>query len=94
MLSSKKYDRYGQELRPGDICARSRNDRVDLIMYKGEVFGSKTGKGEFGRFITPDGPSTLKYTSVVFAFDPLSKRRANAEKVKEVIRQYYEGPKR
>lgn len=90
MLSHKKYDRYGNHIRPGDICTRSKEDRVEYVIYKGEVFGSKTGKGEFGRFLTVDGQTSLKYTSVVFAFDPLSKRRPTAKEVTRLIKKFYE----
>lgn len=85
-----KLDKYGQELRPGDVCARSINDKVELVVYRGEVWGAKGSKGDFGRFISSDGSRTLKYTSVVFVFDPLSERRARTSEIVSLTRKYYE----
>lgn len=88
MLNLKRYDKYGQEMRPGDVCARSNRDKVELVLYKGDAYG-KTG--DYGRFITPQGVVSLKFTSVALAFDPMGKRRTQADEVKALVRQYYEG---
>ena len=87
---NKKKDSYDQDLTPGDVCARNINDKVELVVYKGVSWGGSKSKGEFGRFITPGGVRSIKYTSVVFAFDPLSKRRAKTDEITRIIRQFYE----
>ena len=86
-----KKDRYGQVLQPGDVCARTVNNKVELVVYKGDSWGGNNSKGEFGRFITPDGTRTIKYTSVVFVFDPMGERHAKAEQVTKLVREFYEG---
>lgn len=86
-----KKDAYGQVLHPGDVCARSVKDKVELIVYKGESWGGSESKGEFGRFITPQGQRSIKYTSVVLAFDPMSDRRSKAKQVTGLVREFYEG---
>lgn len=92
-MSSKwhKKDAHGQVIHPGDVCARSVKDKVELIVYKGESWGGSTSKGEFGRFITPNGTRSIKYTSVVLAFDPMGERRTKATQVKRLVREFYEG---
>jgi len=85
-----KKDSLGQTIYPGDICARSLKDKVELVVYRGESWGGSKSKGEFGRFVTPGGPRTLKYSSVVFVFDPLSKRRARTSEVIRITKQFYE----
>lgn len=85
-----KKDAYGQVLTPGDVCARSINDKVELVVYREESWGGSKSKGEFGRFVTPNGTRTIKYTSVVFVFDPLSERRAKTDSVVAITRKYYE----
>lgn len=85
-----KKDAYGQVLKPGDVCARSINDKVELVIYREETWGGNKSKGEFGRFVTPNGTRSLKYTSVVFVFDPMSERRAKTSDVIRITKQYYE----
>lgn len=87
MLSFKRYDKYGQEIFPGDVCARSKRDKIELIVYKGDAYG-RTNK--YGRFISPEGQITVKFTSVAFAFDPMGSRRSKANQVNELVQQYYE----
>ena len=86
-----KVDRYGQQLTPGDVCARSINDKVELVIYKGVSWGGPKSKGEFGQFITKNGKTSIKLTNVAFVFDPMSYRRAKSEDITNIIRQYYEG---
>lgn len=86
----EKKDAYGQVINPGDVCARSINDKVELVVYREDSWGGSKSKGEFGRFITPNGTRTIKYTSVVFVFDPLSERRAKTDSVIAITRKYYE----
>lgn len=92
MLSSRwnKKDAYGQTLKPGDICARSVGGKPELIIYKGDSWGGNKSRGEFGRFITPDGPRSVKYTNVLFAFDPIGTRHTRAEQVTKIVREFYE----
>lgn len=87
-LNFKRYDKYGQQLRPGDICARSSRDKVELVIYKGDAHG-KTAK--YGRFISPQGVVSLKFTSVAFAFDPMGNRRAKSEQLSSLLKIFYEG---
>lgn len=90
----KKRDKYGQELRPGDVCIRSIDDKPQFVVYKKEVFGGKGSKGEFGRFITEDGLRTIKFTSVVFAYDPMGERVVKHKKIDGLVRSFYEGQNR
>lgn len=85
-----KLDSLGQVLNPGDVCARSTKDKVELVIYKGSSWGGNKSKGEFGRFITPDGIRSIKYTSVVFVFDPLSERRTRTDIITGLTRKFYE----
>lgn len=85
-----KKDLLGQALHPGDVCARSLNDKVELVVYRGGSWGGANSKGEFGRFVTLNGQRTLKYTSVVFVFDPMSERRAKANEVLSITKKFYE----
>lgn len=85
-----KSDVYDEKIFPGDICVYNNQ----FIIYKGEAWGAKNSKGQFGRFITSDGVRSLKYTSVVFAFDPMGERRSTADVVRLLTRQFYEGEKK
>lgn len=91
MLSFKRKDVYGQEIRPGDVCARADGHRVELIVYKGDAHGYT---GNYGRFITNKGVVSIKYTSVAFAFDPMANRRAKSEQLSNLLKAFYEGEKR
>ena len=86
----EKKDAYGQVINPGDVCARSINDKVELVVYREETWGGNKSKGEFGRFVTPRGTRSLKYTSVVFVFDPMGKRRARTDSITSITRKFYE----
>lgn len=88
-LDFKKRDKYGQELNPGDIVAISRKDKVELLIYKEEVYGGKKNGGLRGRFQDLEGTTTVKYSNVVFVFDPMGKRKAGTPAVKELIRRHY-----
>lgn len=90
MLSFKKYDAYGQELIPGDVCVRSVNDKVELIVYKGASKGGNQSKGTFGRFLTSKGTRSIKFSSVVSVFDPMGTRRSKPPEIDVLVRQYYE----
>ena len=90
MLDFRKYDRLGAEIEPGDICAYSRNKVIEPVIYIGGTKGN-AGTGKFGRFYTSEGKVSLKYSSVIFMFDPLSKRRNNSEAVNLLVRKFYEG---
>ena len=47
MLNFDKYDRYGEVIRPGDVCARAGRGGAELVVYKGHSWGAKGSKGEF-----------------------------------------------
>lgn len=85
-----RTDAYGQVIYPGDVCARSVRDKVELVIYREETWGGNKSKGEFGRFVTPRGARSLKYTSVVFVFDPMGKRRARTDSIVRITRKFYE----
>ena len=91
MLSFDRYDKYGQVLHPGDVCARAAKGGVELVVYKKHSWGTKRSKSEFGRFITPNGERSVKYSSVAFVFNPMGDRRARAEQLTKLVREFYEG---
>ena len=86
-----KKDKYGEKIFPGDVCAARIDNRLQLIVYKGESWGGENSKGEFGQFVTTSGVRSIKYTSVIFVFDPVSSRRSKATETTAAIRKYYEG---
>lgn len=93
-----KRDSSGQVIHPGDVCVRIvRDDRnfnkgsLEYCVYKGEAWGGSGSKGEYGRFITSGGNRSIKYTSILFAFDPMGKRRASTEEIRELTKKFYEG---
>lgn len=87
-----KVDRLGEVIRPGDICVSVNNGYPELCVYQGEAWGAKgVSKGEYGRFITKDRIRSVKYTSVVFAFDPRGDKRNSSPQVRDLVREFYEG---
>ncbi len=97
MPNFKKLDTQSQELNPGDVCVRMVKDNrnfnkgsLEFVVYRGESWGGSKSKGQFGRFATPNGTRSLKYTSVLFVFDPMGKRRAKSAQVNEVTKIFYE----
>lgn len=88
MLDLKRYDKYGQEILPGDICVRSKRDKIEIVIYKGDTRGKTPN---YGRFLSPEGNTTIKFSGVVFAFDPMGKRRNQSKEVKQLIKKYYTG---
>lgn len=90
-LRLKKTDRFGHVLRPGDICVRAVDDQPQYIIYKGEAYGAKgISKGEYGRFLTGNHKTTVKYSSVAFVLDPMGKRKASSVEIKTLIKRFYE----
>lgn len=87
MKNFRKEDRYGVQIRHGDVCVYDN----ELVVYKRESWGGEGSKGEYGRFITSKGMRSLKYSSVVFAFDPMGERRHNSAELNKLVREYYEG---
>lgn len=85
-LLDKKKDKLGQELHPGDICVYNGK----FVVYKRPSWGGDGSKGLFGQFITDKGASSVKYSSVLFVFDPLGKRRNDSPEVKTLTRRFYE----
>lgn len=88
-----KKDMYGQVITPGDVCAYSHKGKVELVVYSKESWGGPGRKGEFGQFQTPRGLSSIKYTSVVLAYDPMSSKRNKSKEVTKLIKKFYEGNK-
>lgn len=83
-----KKDKYGQVIKPGDMCMVAGKDGIKFCLYKHEV--KRSTKGEYGRFITKSGVVTLKFTGVVFVFDPITDRRGRTEETTELTRRFYE----
>ena len=84
-----KTDGAGNIIKPGDVCVRYRSGKLEYIVFKRGVWGGRLSRGEFGRFITDDGFSSIKYRNVLFAFDPMSLRRAEVG-IKKLTRMFYE----
>jgi len=93
MLNFKKYDKYNQEVKPGDVCVRlvkTKHERaIEICVYKGDTRGNNA-TGKYGRFITPTGTRSIKYSSVIFVFDPMGTRKSDAEEVRILTKQFYE----
>jgi len=87
-----RYDSHGQEIRPGDVCIRATrsNNKLEYIVYKGTSWGGGKSKGEFGRFITNNGMVSIKFTSVLFSFDPMGERKPTESYINKLVRQFYE----
>lgn len=90
MIDFRKYDRLGAEIEPGDICAYSRNKVIELVIYIGGTKGSAS-TGKFGQFYTSKGKASLRYSSVIFMFDPNGSRRNSSKTVNLLVRKFYEG---
>lgn len=97
MPNFSKVDSQGQELNPGDVCVRMVKDgkfnksKLEFCVYKKASWGGKNSEGKFGRFETPNGPRSIKYSSVLFVFDPINKRFSQSREAKECTRKFYEG---
>jgi len=87
MPVARQLDKAGNELYYGDVCVRALHGVIEYVVYKKEVYGATGSKGEYGRFVTKDGETSIKFRNILLAFDPLSSRRPKAG---EVIRKYYE----
>lgn len=87
MTILNKIDGAGNVIKPGDVCIRHMKGKLEYIIYKKEVWGGQGSKGEFGRFVTNSGETSIKLSNVLFAFDPMGKRRPE---VREIIRKFYE----
>lgn len=91
-LTDKPLDKFGQQINPGDVCVwHHRREGIKFLIYKGIVYGGKGSKGEYGSFISGGDRVTVKYSSTVFVFSPLTKRRSMAREVQSPVRSYYEG---
>lgn len=90
MIDFRKYDRLGAEIEPGDICAYSRNKLIEPVIYIGGTKGNAS-TGKFGQFYTSKGKASLRYSSVIFMFDPNGSRRNNSKAVSLLVRKFYEG---
>lgn len=86
-MTFDKRDKTGQVIQPGDICVWENQ----LVLYKAPSWGGVGSKGEYGQFITKSGNRSLKFTSVVFAFDPMGTRKNQSTTIKELYREFYEG---
>lgn len=90
MTWKTNQDGVGNVLIPGDICVRSlRGGKCIYCIFVGSVWGSKSSKGEYGKFLTSNGFSSFKLSNVLLAFDPISERRATIG-ISELTRKFYE----
>lgn len=90
VLDFRKYDKLGAEIKPGDVCAYSRNNMIEFVIYIGSTKGNSS-TGQFGKFYTANGKVSLKHSSVIFVFDPNGSRRNNSKAVNLLVRKFYEG---
>jgi len=81
MSAFSKYDGWGNEVKPGDVCVRYSNGKLEYIIFKTPVWGGSQSKGEFGKFVTSEGESSLKFKNVLVV---------NKPKIIQLIRKYYE----
>lgn len=92
-LDFTKRDSTGEAIKPGDMCLYTRRQGseriVEFCIYIGDTKGNGS-TGNYGQFKTTTGKRSLKYSNIIFAFDPLGERRNQSEQVKEIIRKYYE----
>lgn len=83
-----KEDKYGEPIHPGDVCVWDSR----LVIFVKPSWGAKgVSKGEYGKFISDTGMVSVKYKNVVFAFDPMGKRRNQSKEVTGLCRKFYEG---
>lgn len=90
-----KQDKYGQDIYPGDVCVRMARKTdagpvLEFVVFEKPAWGGEGSRGEYGRFVTTDGRTSIQYKSVIFAFDPIGKRRNRSKQVQSVIAGYYE----
>lgn len=91
-----KVDLNGNVIHPGDVCTRvvrtGAKATLEYCVYKGESWGGSNSKGVYGRFISQDGTlRSIKYTSVLLAFDPMGERRAQSPLIRKLVKIFYEG---
>lgn len=91
MLDFRKYDALGAEIKPGDICVRGTKSGIEPVIYRGETTANGKSTGKFGRFYTAKGKTSIRYSNVIFAFDPVGDRRNKSEEVQLLTRKFYEG---
>lgn len=83
-------DKYGNVINPGDICIHNlRGSGCEYVVFVGSVWGGKTSLGKYGRFLNGNGFTSIKYSNVLLAFDPISDRRATVG-INELVRRFYE----
>lgn len=86
--SFRRVDKYGAELRPGDVCVWGSKNGAVICVYKSDSPGGKTGK--YGQFYTISGIKSIAYKSVIGIYDPIGKgERINHDVAKELLRRFY-----
>ena len=86
--SLTKRDKYGAELRPGNVCVWGSKAGAILCLYIGDTRGNNS-TGTYGRFYTQTGIRSIAYKSVVLAYDSIGSRIVNHGATKELMRNYY-----
>lgn len=85
-LLQHKKDKYGQTIKPGDVCVYSGR----YVVFKKPSWGGPLSQGLYGQFVDMGKTVSVRYSSVLFAFDPFGDRRADSKEVKQVIKGFYE----
>ena len=82
-----KRDKYGAELRPGDVCVWGSKAGAIICIYSGQAKGGRTGR--YGSFHTPVGLNSIAYKNVVAAYDSMGQRIINHDITKKLMREFY-----
>lgn len=86
--SLTKKDKYGAELRPGDVCVWGSKAGAIICIYAGGTKGN-SATGRYGRFHTPIGIKSIAYKNIVVAYDSMGSRIINHDITKRLMREFY-----
>lgn len=86
-LLAHKKDKYGQAIMPGNVCVYDGR----FVVFKRHSWGGASSKGLYGVFIDNGKEVSVRYSSVLFVFEPSSKRHSEAPVLRKLLKEYYEG---
>lgn len=90
MMWKSAKDAVGNVIIPGDVCVYASSSRGCIyVVFSDTVWGGTQSKGEYGRFLSEYGISSIKYSNVLLAYDPMSSRRSKIVS-NELTRKFYE----